>query len=427
VTEPAERRRLRAGRGAVAAIASRVGARMLGLGFIVVLAREGSTTEFAAYSYLLAIAATASLLADLGVALIAGREVARGHVEVATAYRAGAFAVTATSLFAAVGSGLFGLVDNGPGTAGWPLFWLTLFLLTNGLFNFQTELLRASGRPWVEAGLQTVLSALWLASGTTIVALGLSFSTLMAAFALKQIVVMAAAQRWLPLPWHGAPSPDLWKLFIRRGLWLSAATTFLAIVLRIAPVILGNVGTTEELAVYSVATRFLEISVMVCQTAGFGLLPSMSQRSAEDPAAAREFMRRVQLFGVGAALIVTPLVVLVLPPVVTLIFGHRYEAAGGVAQVLVGLQPLLIALYLAWYALVAQRRERGITFAAGVGAAAALAGAAWVVYRKDAYSAAEATGLGVAVSAAAATGLLLFGRAAPLPRPLLADDGAGAG
>ncbi|MEA2481095.1 MAG: hypothetical protein QOJ07_3017 [Thermoleophilaceae bacterium] len=427
MTEPAERRRLRAGRGALAAIASRVGARVLGLGFIVVLAREGSTTEFAAYSYLLAIAATAGLVADLGVALIAGREVARGHVDVATAYRAGAFAVAATSVIAATAAGLFGLVDNGPGTGGWPLFWLTIFLLTNGLFNFQAELLRASGRPWVEAGLQTLVSALWLASGTTIVALGLGFSALMAAFALKQLIVMALAQRWLPLPWHGTPSPELWKLFIRRGLWLSAATTFLAIVLRFAPVVLGNVGSTEQLAVYSVATRFLDISVMVCQTAGFGLLPSMSQRSADNPAAARAFMRRAQAIGVGAALVVTPLVVLVMPTVVTAIFGQRYAAAGGVAQVLVGLQPLLIGLYLAWYALVAQQRERAVTVAAAVGSVAALAGAAWVIYRKDAYAAAEATAFGLAVTAVAATGLLVFGRPALRRAPRLADDGARAG
>jgi O-antigen/teichoic acid export membrane protein len=138
-------------------------------------------------------------------------------------------------------------------------------------------------------------------------------------------------------------------------------------------------------------------------------------------------MRRAQAIGVGAALVVTPLVVLVMPTVVTAIFGQRYAAAGGVAQVLVGLQPLLIGLYLAWYALVAQQRERAVTVAAAVGSVAALAGAAWVIYRKDAYAAAEATAFGLAVTAVAATGLLVFGRPALRRAPRLADDGARAG
>ncbi|HTI34513.1 MAG TPA: oligosaccharide flippase family protein, partial [Miltoncostaea sp.] len=84
--------RLRA-RGPAAVLGSRLFGKALSFAFIVVLVRSVGEEDVAAYSYLVALALTFSILSDTGVSVIAGRDVARGDVGVAAAYRAGLAAV----------------------------------------------------------------------------------------------------------------------------------------------------------------------------------------------------------------------------------------------------------------------------------------------------------------------------------------------
>src|SRR6202162_4756817 len=74
--------------GASVALLSRIAARALGVGFVVLLAHRQSTRTFASYSYLLVLASTVSVITDAGVGLVANREVAGGRLATAVAYRA---------------------------------------------------------------------------------------------------------------------------------------------------------------------------------------------------------------------------------------------------------------------------------------------------------------------------------------------------
>lgn len=413
-------------RGASAALVSRGGARFLGLAFLVVLAREQSEHTFAAYNYLLGLAAAVGVITDAGVAMVAGREVARGDLPLSAAYRAAAPTQLATSLLAALGVAGLALVANGPGSTHAAIFWTAAFIFGNGLFNLQADLLRGAGRPWVEASLQMSAAVTQVILGVLVVSQGYGLSALMAVLTLKQVLVVAAAQIWLPRPWRSELGRSLWRKFFRQGLWLGGASTFSTLAVRVGPVVLGNVATTAEIGRFAVASRYLETILTLCITAGFGVLPALAQRARAGHAAFQRSLRRIMLYGVaGTAALAVPLVIVV-PAFTTAVFGSRYSAAGGPAQLFVAAMPVVAAMYLAWYGLLAQRRERRILSWTVVGLAVAAGGCAWIAVHPTAVAAAETLVAALAVMAIGLAGDVLRGRGGLDPSGSAADvDGEG--
>jgi O-antigen/teichoic acid export membrane protein len=362
--------KLSAARGLSAAVISRFLARALGLVFAVIVARSASQSTFASYSYLLVLAALVSMVTESGVSLVASREVAQRVLSVADAYRAGLPVVVGMSVVTALLVYAFGLVDNGPGTFGWPLFWTSAFIGVNVLFNFQAGLLRAQGMPWVEAGLQMLASLALVGGGILVLTVDWGLAALMAILLAKQLIVVGLAQIWLPLPHRGTATRERSLDLLRRGLWLGAATACAGILLRASYVTLGNVGDDATVATYSVAARILEVVVLIGQTVGYGLLPAMAERSATGGLGAyhRKFVRLLALLVVGL-----PVAVLLTPPAVRFAFGSQYDGASTAAQIYCGAIPIVLALYLAWYALVAIGRERDVLRGAAFGAIVSIA------------------------------------------------------
>ena len=377
--------------------------------FAVVLARAVEPSIFAAYSYLLVLGAAISVVTESGIALVAGREVARGAHGAAEVQRAGAPVVLASCILSAALVVGVGLLDAGPGTAGWPLAWTAAFVAINSWGNFQGELLRASGLPWVEAWLQVLAGVLLVAGGLLVLALDFGLAALAFALAAKQAVVVVLAQRWLPAPW-AVPAPRaLTRTLLTSGIWVGAAAACIGVVLRIPYLALGNAGTDQAVAEYAIASRVLEIAVMVSQTAGFGLLPALSRREAEGATSrharcsAGRWPRRP-----SCACPCSPWC----RSWCRRLFGDRYEGAVGATQVLVAFTPAILALYLAWYWLVAAKRERLVLVVAGLALVAAAAGALVVSGRPDPVTTALATCLPLAGAA-----LLLSAALLRAPRP----------
>jgi O-antigen/teichoic acid export membrane protein len=385
---PAPAPKLSAARGLSAAVFSRFLARALGLGLAVIVARSATQTTFASYSYLLVLAALVSMITESGVSLVASREVAQQSVSVADAYRAGLPVVAGMSVVTAILVYVFGLVDNGPGTYGWPLLWTSAFIGVNVLFNFQAGLLRAQGKPWLEAGLQMLASLAMVAGGILVLATDWGLAALMAILVIKQLIVVCLAQIWLPLPHHGRATRERSLNLLRRGLWLGGATTCMGILLRAGYVTLGNTGDDATVAVYAVAARVLEVVVLIGETVGYGLLPAMAERSATGGLGAyrRKFAR-----GLAGLVVGLPVAVLLTPLAVRLAFGSRYDGAATAAQIYCGAIPVVLALYLAWYGLVAVGREREVLHGAAFGAVVSLAAIAVVIADPTATMVAVAT------------------------------------
>ena len=373
------------------------------------LVRNVGEHDVAAYSYLVALALTFSLLSDTGVAVIAGRDVARGDVALGTVYRAGLPAVLAGCALGALAVGAFGALDSGPGSTGLALAMTAAFVAVNGLFNFQCDLLRGDGRLGLEAGLQTIAGTLFVVVGTLVVLGGGGLALLMTAFAVKELFMLLVTQRFLPWPGRASRTPGLaWRL-LRAGIVVSLASTCLAVVLRASLVVLSNVADVAEAAHYAVAYRFAEIAFMVAQVLGIALLPAMSARFAADREDGRRFALRLLGIATAVLILVTPLLVWVTPSILVFAFGDDYSGAGPAARILVGMLPVLMALSLAWTALIADKRERPLMVAGIAGVVTAGLGAVWIASNPVGQSAAEATLASFVAMAGVCVGAVLLG------------------
>ena len=408
------------GAGALATMCSRLVGKGLSFGFIVILVREVSTTDFASYSYLVALALTFSLLSDSGVSVVAGRDVARGDLGLAAAYRGGLTTVMGAGVVGALAVAAFGAVASGPGIPPLALVFTAAFVLVANVANFQCDLLRGAGRLGLEGALQIVGGVLFVVTGTVIVMSGLGLVALMAAFTIKELIMVGIVQLALPSPRSAPHMPGLGRSLLRVGILMSIATTCLAILARTSLIVLSNVAPAAVTAHYAAAFRFGEIALMVCHTLGLGLLPYMSRRYAVDRAAGARFSLRVIAVCVGGALLVTPLLVLVTPTVVTFVFGAEYAGASVPAEILVGMLPILMLLILSWNALLADRRERSVLVASLAGVVAAGASATWIVSQADGRAAALSALVSFAAVAAVCTWSLFWtsasGRRSAPPR-----------
>jgi O-antigen/teichoic acid export membrane protein len=386
--------------GSVAAVGSRVVGRVLGLGFVVLLARRQSPLIFAEYNYLLILSAALTVITDAGVAAVAGREVARGAAELGAAYRAAFVVQLVTGLVGAVAVVGLGLVVPGPDRDLGALLLLGVLVAANSIFNLQAELLRGAGRPIIEGGIQLLAGLLQLGVGAAVLYAGGGLVGVFAALAAKQLVVVVLCQAWLPAPWSAQRDAQLSRVVFRRGLWLGGATTLATVIWRFGALVIGNVGSVAALADFAVSSRYLEVSAMISQTLGIGMLPALARRSTSSPHGIRRFTVRIAVILTVLTSLLTVPAVLFTGPITTAVFGGRYRSAVVASQVLVGVTPLVVLHYVLWYALVAERLERWVTIAAAAGATAALATIAWVVLRPTATVTAIATAIAIAVATA---------------------------
>ncbi|MHB8452715.1 MAG: hypothetical protein ACYDAQ_20015, partial [Mycobacteriales bacterium] len=232
--------------------------RLLGLVLIVLVVRRDSRATFAAYNYLLVLSAAVGLITDVGVAAVAGREVARGELSLAAAARGAARVQVATCLLGGLGVAGMGLLLPGPVTDHTAVALAALLTVIVGWFNFQAELLRGAGRPWTEAGIQVVGAVTQVGLGAWVVLTGGGLALLIGAQVVRQLLVTLLSQLWLPLPWQAPADPAVRRFFLRRGLWLGGASTCTAIVLRFGQIALASVAPAAQVASYALATRYME-------------------------------------------------------------------------------------------------------------------------------------------------------------------------
>ena len=387
--------------GVMAMIGARLAARAFSIVLVIVLARHLSPESFAAYSYLIALAVALAAVMDPGVGVTAGREVSSGALALATAYRNGALAVSLGALLAAGTTAAVGLLDSGPGSSGWPLVFITMFIGVNALFNFQTGLLRGAGRLGLEAGLQVGASLGLVAAALVAVALGGGLTAVMGSFAAVESGVVLLTQAFLPPAWAAGRVPGLAWHLVRSGLLVSLGVTVLAVLTRVSLITASNAWPARDAADFAVAYRFAETGLLLAQALALAVLPQLGAHFAASPAFGNARGVRVLLTALGAAVVCGALGVLLAPDIVTLAFGERYRAAGAASQLLVAMLPVATALWIGWAVLTAMGREGAVLLAAVVGLAAAVATTPWIVADPRLIVAAAATAISLGVTALA--------------------------
>lgn len=398
--------------GLAAAMISRLASRLVGIILVVLLAREASAEVVAVYGYLLGTATLVLVLTDLGVATVAGREVAAGRLPAEGTLRA-ALGIQAVSVAAAalatVALTLLWGPDQVPGSA---LALTVAFVVSAGMTSLWAELLRATGRVVLEGALQLGSAVLLVGVGAVVVASGGSVTTLMVVVVGKEVLVLAVAACLLrPRRTPGVRARDL----LGQGLWLAVAGTAIVLLWRQGTLAVGELGTLGVLATYVVATRFLDAGVTVAHTAGIGLVPGMSAL-AVDPAAFRRAGRRYLAVVSGAGLLVAAAGLALARPLTTIPFGAEWSSAvPAVRWVSLAALPILVC-HICFTLLLARHQMRWLAGSALVGSVTGIAASiALLEWRPSAECGVAGTALGATVMAV----LLLAGLRDVLlaPRP----------
>ncbi|NNG35172.1 oligosaccharide flippase family protein [Nakamurella aerolata] len=352
--------------GLIAALVSRVFGRLVGIILVIFLAREASDETVAVYGYLLGTATLVLVLTDLGVAAIAGREVAAGRLPAGGALRS-ALPLQAFSVAAAALATVLLTVFFGP--KGVPVSALLLtvaFVVVSGFNGLWAELLRATGRVMLEGALQMGGAVALVIGGLIVVYSGGSATALMVVVFAKELVVLVICIVLLP----PRDEPSLaWKSLLGQSIWVAVAGTAMVVLWRQGTIVAGT-GSTAVLAAYVVASRYLDAGVTVAHTVGFGLVPGMSALS-NDPAALRRAAIRYLKLGTIAGLAVAVIGFVGAPWLVEVPFGARWEGAiPAVRYLAISALPILLSFVL-WPVLLAQHR---VKLLAGAGIAAVLVG-----------------------------------------------------
>jgi O-antigen/teichoic acid export membrane protein len=380
--------------GLIAAMVSRLFGRVVGIVLVVVLAREASPETVAVYGYLLGTATLVTSFTDLGVASVAGREVAAGRMPADGALRAALGPQLVSVLVAAVMTTLLSVVW-GPGQLSTATLALAvLFVIVSGLNNLWAELLRATGRVVFEGALQLGSATGLVAVGAVVVVAGGDAADLLAVVALKEVVALLIASCVIrPRRRNQVNS----RMLLRSGVWLAVASTALVLLWRQGTLVVGSTGSLAVLATYVVATRFFDAGVTVAHTAGFGLLPGMSAL-AGNPVAFRATARRYLGLGALGGLAVAVVGGALAGPLTTVPFGDQWSTAvPAVRWVAISGLPILLC-YVLFPVLIARGQSRWMVVSAVSGAALGVAATMLLVHlHPSAASGVLGTGIGALV------------------------------
>ncbi|WP_459646075.1 oligosaccharide flippase family protein [Kineococcus sp. NUM-3379] len=408
--------------GVIAAVSSRVFGRLVGIFLVIVLARSADPTTVALYGFLLGTVTLTASLTDLGVASLAGRDVAAGTSTAPVALRS---SLGPQGLSIALAAGLTCVVAlvAGPGDVGLEvLLPCVIFVAANGLLNLWCEILRGAGRVAREGWLQSVSAAVLAVVGSIAVLHGAGIVPLLWIVAGKEIAALLVAAAWLR-PRRSTTQGPTFSFLLRRSAWLAGAGAALVVLWRQGTVLVSALASVDDLAQYVVATRFLDAGVTIAHTIGIGLFPALAGLAARGPGHARRHVRRYTVL-IGAASI--PLAVagaLLAGPVTLALFGYQWTSAVGAVRAIALSAPAILLSYLFWYTLLAEGRQKWLGVGAAAGAATSLLATA-ALLRAEPSAAAGAWGTtagAFALTSVLAVGLLVrtkrTGTASPVQQP----------
>ena len=382
--------------GMLAAVISRVFGRLVGIGLVVLLARESDPDTVATYGYLLGAATLVATFTDLGVAAVAGREVAAGRMPVDGALHAALIPQSVSVLAAAVATVLLTLVAGPASVPGMAIALTAAFVVVGGFVNLWAELLRATGRVVLEGWLQMGSAVALVVGGVAVIYLGGDVTDLLLIVVGKEAVVLAILMVLIrPRRREHVHTRQL----LGQSLWVALGGTAVILLWRQGTFVVATTGTVGALATYVVATRFLDAGVTVAHTAGFGLVPGMSalaNHPTEFRAAARKYIGLAALAGTGVAVIG----VLAAGPLTTIPFGEDWvDAVPLVRLIALSALPILVA-FVAWPFLLVRHQVKWLAVGALIATAAALGVSLAIAARRpDAVAPAIGTAVGATILA----------------------------
>ena len=204
--------------------------------------------------------------------------------------------VVVSAVAAALILPVFGTFDSGPGSSFVPVLVTAAYVLFNRLFDFTATMLRGVGRFTLEAVLQSAGAIFFIVGaehrhdrrpGRDRGARGARHQGVVCG-----VIAYIAIREDIVRP-KGALPATTWRSLVRIGIHLAVAGVAVALIMRIPLVVLGNTGTSREVALFSAAQRFGDAVYILAISSGFALLPGIAYLARADPPRARRLVHRV--------------------------------------------------------------------------------------------------------------------------------------
>jgi O-antigen/teichoic acid export membrane protein len=135
--------------------------------------------------------------------------------------------------------------------------------------------------------------------------------------------------------------------------------------------ILSAFTSSHQVGVYSSATRIAATAAIVSQVLFSAVLPELVRRHASDHERFVSFTRQLVVLATRLTLVPTAIVIAAAGPIIHIIYGHQYNAAGPLLAILIPIVPLVWYGHLLGFVQVAAGRQRDFMVSLAVACATA--------------------------------------------------------
>jgi O-antigen/teichoic acid export membrane protein len=373
---------------------------------LTVAGRFLSTDDYGRFSYALALTTIVETIMDLGLSQITVRSVARDR---SSAGRLFPHVLGVKLVWVAIGLALLAIIA--PVLRHDPVVVRLCYAL--GISSaVRSYLLTARGllqglqRFDLEAVVVVADRLLLLVAGSAVLMAGYGLVGLAAAFVVSRVVMLGVAQILLGTvigrvrPAYDRDSwRDIQSAALPLGFFMIALNTYTYV----DTVILGLMRTDAEVGWYAAAYRVYEGLTYAPSILAAVLTPRLSYLFTHDRSGHRRLLMRSLLAALALAIVLGGVAALLATPIVTLLFGSRYAAAGPPLRILALGALFVFATWILHAAAISTNLDRRLLLTTVVGLGTNVALNVVLIPRDGISGAAWAT-----VLAEALTALLLF-------------------
>ena len=174
------------------------------------------------------------------------------------------------------------------------------------------------------------------------------------------ILVLAFRRRhgWPELRWD----PGMWRKILAANLPVGFATFLGQHVVNLPPIVLGLTLSAGEVGEFSAAMKIVVALLVLDRLIGTLFLPVIARTLTASPSGVTRLYSIVLKTVAVVALPLGVIGTVLAPPVTAFLYGHAYDASGGVLQILVWYAPLTLLNSVHVATLIGAHRERTYTF-----------------------------------------------------------------
>jgi O-antigen/teichoic acid export membrane protein len=282
-------------RSAGATLLARVCVLALGVGFLVLLTRFLSLSEYGDYVYLVSLATLFAVAADGGVAAAVGPPVARGEHSARQAMVLALPIAAVTAVLSTAALITFAALTDDQRLNGLSLVVASVFVFLTPLLSLVLCLLRCTGRALVEGLVLATSAAAYAGAGVAAASRGHGVDVLLTLFLGQQMVALVLGGLVLRPSLRrvaGEPPapPGSRRSLLQTSLVVMLGIVVMAICARLSLLVIARTGTADETGMLAAATRISEVGIMLGMTAGMALLPAIAHISVVRRARARRIV-----------------------------------------------------------------------------------------------------------------------------------------